>query len=268
MPYDLRAGHQTYWRRFGIGSRPTILLHCSLAHSGAWVGLAEEMSPDLQMTAFDLPGHGRSADWDGVADYQYLSTQIAASFITEPVDLIGHSFGATVALRLAAEQPQKLRSLTLIEPVFFAVAAQDAPEMFLLAQPHMDAVKHALAQGDRLEAARIFVGVWGDGRAWDDLSDRYKDGLVRRIHIIEATEGALYHDTARLLAAGGLEGINTPTLLMHGARSEPIIPIINTGLAHRLRHSTTVEIAGASHMMPLSHPYDCAREILKFMDCV
>ena len=130
MPYDLRAGHQTYWRRFGIGSRPTILLHCSLAHSGAWVGLAEEMSPDLRMTAFDLPGHGRSADWDGVADYQYLSTQIAASFITEPVDLIGHSFGATVALRLAAEQPQKLRSLTLIEPFFLLWLHRMRPKCF------------------------------------------------------------------------------------------------------------------------------------------
>ena len=97
------------------------------------------------MRAFDLPGHGRSPDWDGVVEYQHLSTQIAASFVIEPVDLIGHSFGATVALRLAVEQPQKLRSLTLIEPVFFAVAARDAPAAFTTVQPHIDAVKHALA---------------------------------------------------------------------------------------------------------------------------
>ena len=268
MPCELRAGHQTYWRRFGTGARPAVLLHCSLAHSGAWAGLAGALAPNLQMTAFDLPGHGRSADWDGASDYHHLSTQIAASFLTEPVDLIGHSFGATVALRLAVEQPQKLRSLTLIEPVFFAVAAQDSPEVFSNAQPHMDAVKHALAQGDCVEAARIFVGVWGDGRPWEELSDRYKDGLVQRIHIIEATEGALYYDTARLLASGGLDSVETPTLLMHGAQSEPIIPVINAGLAQRLRHSTTVEIADASHMMPLSHPHDCAENIMTFMDRV
>ena len=160
MPCDLRAGQQIYWRRFGAGSRPAVLLHCSLAHSGAWAGLAGALGSDLQMTAFDLPGHGRSSDWDGVAEYQHLSTQIAASFITEPVDLIGHSFGATVALRLAVEQPQKLRSLTLIEPVFFAVAARDAPAAFTTVQPHIDAVKHALAQGDCLAAARDF-GVMG-----------------------------------------------------------------------------------------------------------
>jgi pimeloyl-ACP methyl ester carboxylesterase len=55
---------------------------------------------------------------------------------------------------------------------------------------------------------------------------------------------------------------------MHGAQSEPIIPVINAGLAQRLRHSTTVEIAGASHMMPLSHPHDCAENIMTFMDRV
>lgn len=265
MPCDLRAGQQIYWRRFGAGSRPAVLLHCSLAHSGAWAGLAGALGSDLKMTAFDLPGHGRSSDWDGVAEYQHLSTQIAASFITEPVDLIGHSFGATVALRLAVEQPQKLRSLTLIEPVFFAVAARDAPAAFTTVQPHMDAVKHALAQGDRLAAARHFVAVWGDGRAWDDLSERYKDGLAKRIHIIEATEGPLYHDVAGVLATGALDDIETPALLMHGAQTEAVIPVINAGLARRLRYSTTVEIAGASHMMPLTHPADCAREIRSFL---
>jgi pimeloyl-ACP methyl ester carboxylesterase len=55
---------------------------------------------------------------------------------------------------------------------------------------------------------------------------------------------------------------------MHGAQSEPIIPVINAGLAQRLRHSTTVEIADASHMMPLSHPHDCAANIMTFMDRV
>ena len=106
---------------------------------------------------------------------------------------------------------------------------------------------------------------FGVGRAWDDLSERYKDGLAKRIHIIEATEGPLYHDVAGVLATRALDDIETPALLMHGAQTEAVIPVINAGLARRLRHSTTVEIAGASHMMPLTHPADCAREIRSFL---
>ena len=107
MPTDLRAGHATHWMRFGTGQRPALLLHCSLAHCGVLQGLARELAADFQMTAFDLPGHGRSADWDGISNYQSLSIQIAGNFITDPIDVIGHFFGATVALRLAVEQPEK-----------------------------------------------------------------------------------------------------------------------------------------------------------------
>jgi pimeloyl-ACP methyl ester carboxylesterase len=119
------------------------------------------------MTAFDLPGHGRSADWDGISDYQSLSTQIAGNFITDPIDVIGHSFGATVALRLAVEQPEKVRSLILIEPVVFAVAGQDVPARLVVAQPYRNALQAALDKGDYLAATRALVEVWGDGTQWE-----------------------------------------------------------------------------------------------------
>ena len=77
-----------------------------------------------------------------------ISTQIVGNFITDPIDVIGHSFGATVALRLAVEQPEKVRSLTLIEPVFFAVAGQDVPASLVAAQPYRDALQAALDKGD------------------------------------------------------------------------------------------------------------------------
>jgi pimeloyl-ACP methyl ester carboxylesterase len=79
------------------------------------------------MTAFDLPGHGQSADWDGHGDYGRRTAEVAATFYTEPLHLIGHSFGAVTALRLALAAPEGVRSLTLIEPVLFA-AARGHPE--------------------------------------------------------------------------------------------------------------------------------------------
>ena len=111
--------------------------------AGALWRLARELAADFQMTAFDLPGHGRSADWDGMSDYQFLSTQIAGNFITNPIDVIGHSFGATVALRLAVEQPEKVRYLTLIELVFCAVAGQDVHASLVAPQPYRDALQAA-----------------------------------------------------------------------------------------------------------------------------
>jgi lipase len=47
----------------------------------------------------------------------------------QPVDVIGHSFGGTVALRLAVERPDLVRSLVLIEPVFVAALLADRPDL-------------------------------------------------------------------------------------------------------------------------------------------
>ena len=127
MPKDLRAGQEIYWQVLGEGPRRAVAIHCSLAHSGAWKGVAEELRGTLAITAFDLPGHGQSADWDGRGDFVTLTAQIAASFMDGPVDLIGHSVGGVAALQLAFAVPEMVRTLTLIEPVLFA-AARGFPE--------------------------------------------------------------------------------------------------------------------------------------------
>jgi pimeloyl-ACP methyl ester carboxylesterase len=65
----------------------------------------------------DLPGFGKSdppdADWDTIqyADrvYAYFQDQGIGS-----ADLIGHSFGGRVSMRLARKYPQVVRSITLI----------------------------------------------------------------------------------------------------------------------------------------------------------
>ena len=83
MPRDLRAGFPTYWTTFGQGPRAALMIHCSLSHSGSWGGMARELSGALTMTAFDMPGHGRSAAWDERGEIQAVTTAMAASFNRE-----------------------------------------------------------------------------------------------------------------------------------------------------------------------------------------
>ena len=85
--------------------------------------MARRLGGRVDLTAFDLPSHGRSDPWqpgDGDPDFHTAVTRVAASFIDRPLDLIGHSMGAVVALRIAVAAPDAIRSLTLIEPVLFA----------------------------------------------------------------------------------------------------------------------------------------------------
>ncbi|SLN24675.1 Pimeloyl-[acyl-carrier protein] methyl ester esterase [Roseovarius litorisediminis] len=265
MPRSLKAGFETYWTTFGQGPRDALMIHCSLASSSSWSRLAPCLSGMLKMTAFDMPGHGRSAAWDGRGEIQEETAQIAAAFLNGPADIIGHSFGATVALRLAIERPDLVRSLVLIEPVFFAVAFADHLAMRVDYHDLMAGYAQALEEGDNLAAARAFNRVWGDGTAWADIPARQREAMAERVGLVAEADGALFDDVGGMLSPGGLDSIKVPVLLLEGSASPPVIAAINEGLAARLNRVERSVVVGARHMLPISHPEQVADEVLRFL---
>lgn len=265
MPKAERAGIPTYWTTFGQGPRPALMIHCSLAHSGSWGRLAGHLSGALTMTAFDTPGHGRSARWEGHGEVQAVTTQIAASFLGAPTDIIGHSFGATVALRLAVERPELARSLVLIEPVFFAAALRDFPVTGALHTAETAEFVAATEAGDNRAAARAFTSLWGDGTPWQEIPEDQKQALADQMYLIEAGHSALYDDVGGMLKSGALDRVDMPVLLIEGSDSPAIISAVNTSLAARLPQAARAVIMGAGHMAPITHASSVAAEILRFL---
>jgi pimeloyl-ACP methyl ester carboxylesterase len=262
MPEAVLGGTRTFWREWGTGARRAIAIHCSLAHSGAWEGVATRLARDLRLQAFDLPGHGRSADWDGAWDIADQTVAMAEALADgEEVDLFGHSFGAVAALILALRRPELVRSLALFEPVFFAAARADGVGTRELFRPF----EEALARGDREEAARIFTDLWGGaGPGWEALSPRQRMQLADRIHLIAAADATLHADRAGILAPGRLEALPVPVLLMEGSASPAVVAAINAALAARLPAAARVTIPGAGHMGPITDPAEVAAAILAF----
>jgi lipase len=133
-------------------------LHCMLASGSYWGAIHKGLDARLDLHSFDMPGHGKSDPWapaEGDPDFHTTATRVAASFIGRPIDLIGHSLGATVALRIAVAAPEAIRSLTLIEPVLFA-AVSDPMQAARDAQMAQD-----LAEGRSEDATRDFMAIWG-----------------------------------------------------------------------------------------------------------
>ncbi len=212
------------------------------------------------MTGFDFRGHGKSVGWDGVGDYHAICTADAGGFLTRPMHLIGHSFGATVALRLALERPDMVRSLTLI---VFAVARDtaayaDHTQEF---QPFVDAMEG----GAHAVAAQAFTDVWGTGADWAMMSSAMRAYVTKRIGLIPATVPTLYDDNAGMATAGRLEGMACPVLLVEGTQSPTIVAAINGALAVRLPDVQRVKVEGASHMVPITHSAQVAVAISGFL---
>ncbi|QYK43603.1 MAG: alpha/beta hydrolase [Paracoccaceae bacterium] len=253
------AGQSVNLRRLGSGPRTALALHCSLAHGGAFRGLAADL-PGITFLAPDLPGHGDSADWDGRDDLHALSTRIALALAHAhgSVDLIGHSFGATVALRAALEAPDLVRTLTLIEPVLFCAArAAGGAEFAAHEAAHADFARH-MAAGRREAAAEAFQAIWGAGLEWGDVPAPQRAYIAARIHLIPAQNTALYDDSGGLLDHGRLESLGLPVLLVEGAASPPVMAAIGRELARRLPQARRSVVPGAGHMVPITHPAEVA----------
>ena len=240
-------GHTVHQVTVGAGA-PAAMIHCVLARHDTLLPLANAIGG--QATLFDMPGHGQSADWDGNQDYQGLVVASVAACCNGPTHLIGHSFGATAALRLAIERPDLVNRLTLIEPVYFA-AAKGTPEHGAHAKDFRPFVG-AMLQGDEERAAEVFNDLWG-ATPWEKIHARLRKYLVDRIHLVVAGAAAIEEDADGSTAADRPGNLDIPATLIRGEDTQPVIKAIHARLAERLPNATAHAIAGAAHMVPLSH---------------
>lgn len=245
-------------RHWNSGGRAAVALHCSLAHAGAWGGLAAAL-PDWAITAPDLPGHGRAADLAPGQDLHDMATDIglAALRAVGPADLIGHSFGGTVALRLALEHPDLVRGLVLMEPVLFSILRGE-PEYDDFAKGYAEV--DAAIDGAPAQAAALFHGVWGHGD-FANLPAAQQSYMKDRMALVRAQNPVLLEDRPGLVAPGRLEALDIPVLLLEGGKSPPVIAAIQTRLAARLPRARRVVVPGAAHMLPVTHAAEVAEAI-------
>jgi pimeloyl-ACP methyl ester carboxylesterase len=265
LPEGVIGGRRVAWRAGGSGE-PALLLHCALAHSGAFGPLMARLGDRLAMRALDLPGHG-GTDRDPARDIQDQAVEDALAMLAEtgPAHLIGHSFGGTVALRLAAEAPGLVRGLTLIEPVMFAFLA-DAGDPAYEAEIALQASFHAAAgTGDWRTAADLFLARWGNAGGLASLPEAQAGYILARMPTIVASEPSILRREGRRLHLDDLRGLIMPVLLIEGAESPAVVGAILDAIATVLQQARRVSVPGAGHMLPVTHPdavSDAIRDLL------
>src|SRR5262249_23875994 len=130
-----------------------VLVPCSAGSTRQWDALAAQLAGFLPVP-LDLWGHGNQKRWHGASP---LSLGEEAAAIHQacpdgaPFHLVGHSYGGGVALRFALNHPERLRSLTLVEPSSFHILrAAEGSDARLLHEIRAvaDAVNHGVICGD------------------------------------------------------------------------------------------------------------------------
>src|SRR5688500_14169557 len=112
-------GMATQFLQAGTGP-PLLLLHGHEQSASGWRWVIPALARTHRVLALSLPGHGDTAP--GVGGYAPGAdlTAFVAGFLDTvgvgaPLDVVGHSAGGVLALRLALAEPQRIRTLTLVD---------------------------------------------------------------------------------------------------------------------------------------------------------
>ena len=112
-------GVETHYLEAGAGP-PLLLLHGHEQSATSWRWVIPALARTHRVLALSLPGHGESGPAaDGHAPGADLAPFVAAFLFAvgagAPLNLVGHSAGGAIALRLTLADPARIRTLTLVD---------------------------------------------------------------------------------------------------------------------------------------------------------
>lgn len=108
-------GVPIHYLDMGGDGAPVVLIHSFTSSSDMWTKAGFEPSDDLRFIALDVRGHGRSGKPEDPAAYGVEMVEDVVRLMDhlelDDAHVAGYSMGAEIALKLATEHPERVRSL-------------------------------------------------------------------------------------------------------------------------------------------------------------
>ncbi|MDP6605433.1 MAG: alpha/beta hydrolase [Dehalococcoidia bacterium] len=227
----------------------------------------------LSRASPDFHGYGQSDtlpdDGHPYFEHDVAIVEMLMGGLNAPVHLVGHSLGGTVAVRVALGQPDRVASLTLIEPVLLSLLEEieDPARVAYLDLAH--AMMVLVQFGDRERAARLFMDYWVGPGALDGMDGATREYIVRTIDRVADDWFGISMEAPGALAATDLAdpaAVSMPALLLCGEQTKPSTRRITEVLRESLPEAEYGEIPGAGHLSPTTHSAQVNELISEFIE--
>jgi len=237
---------------------PLILIHGSWGERTTWGFILPGLGEAFRVVSYDRRGHGESTGppaegtvHDDVADAAALIEAVHGG----PAYVVANSYGAIIALRLAAERPDLVKRMTIHEPPMLLILEGTEHQGVLDAKAaQIEEVRRLLEAGDHRAAAIYFVEnvALGEG-AWDLIPPPLQEMFVNNA---ETFLGEVRDPDALRIDRAALKGIECEVLLTYGDESPSwFLPISEEieSCAPTVRRQL---FPGAGHVPHLTHSED------------
>jgi pimeloyl-ACP methyl ester carboxylesterase len=247
------------WTDTGAGET-ALLVHAGLF--GAWFAPLAELLPGrvIRLLRAGYTGGPPAADPIEVDGHAAHAAALLEMLDAAPVTVVGHSSGSTIALQLALDRPDLVSRLVLSEPPLIDALLDpvDRDEVHATLGPAIGAAFAAVAQGDIPAAFDAFMtAVCGPEYRRVLVDVLGPAGLVRAFRDADFFFANEVSAVGRW-APGDLTPIVAPVLLVQGGASPGPTHRMVSRLAAALANARVATIAGANHLLPLTHADDLA----------
>jgi pimeloyl-ACP methyl ester carboxylesterase len=278
----VRDGVPLAWASYGDGPTTVVLMPAwSIVNSRMWKAQVPYLARHYRVVTFDGRGSGRSGRPRGATAYtdeQYAADTVAVldDAGVDRVVLVGLSCGASWAIRVAAEHPDRVHGIVAIGAACGFPVAQPERDHYVWSVPYgtyqgwAKYNKHYWLNGGYEDFVRFFMAeMFPEPHSTKQIEDATAWGLdVEPEVLVATTAGRLGCDGAVCTSVEPLCAlVRCPVLAIHGTDDHVRTHAISERLAE-LTGAELLLVDGAGHGLPGRDPVLVNREIRTFVERV
>lgn len=229
-----------------ITARPILAIHGSASSGAQWQTLINEFDGERIVLAPDLPGYGKNAaspDLAAPERFDWLGEVIQS--LGGQFELIGHSFGGAIAIRLANQHPGRISNVVLYEPI--VPPRKDAGDRSPMQD--LNALWSRMECVDAETAMEMFCAFWADEGCWRNMSARNQKRLAADYATIMLDFKQVFGGEV-CLDDGAYQG---PLTILRGDASPPVACHMTETLATLYPQAEVRTLEGLGHLAPATH---------------
>jgi poly(3-hydroxyalkanoate) depolymerase len=247
--------------REGVPGRPPLLLCNGIGVSlELFQPFVDALDPQRPVIRFDIPGIGGSPA--PVVPYHLVTLpSLLAGLLDqlgyEQADVLGISWGGGLAQQFALSRPDRVRRLVLVATAPGALMVPGHPRVLLrMLTPR----RHR----DPGYAAHVAGELYGGSAREDPIVAR---DLLHATTRLGPARGYYYQLISILgwTSLPRLPRLRPPTLILAGD-DDPIIPVVNARIMHRLIRRSTLRVYQGGHLELAADPERLASAVEAFLD--
>lgn len=235
---------------------PVLAIHGSASSGAQWQSLIKELEGERVVLAPDLPGYGKHTICNDITPSQRFDWlgEVMLS-LGDKFNLVGHSFGGAVAMRLAEQYPERVDHVVLFEPV--------TPHDDVRGIHKLKSLWSRMKVAETDNAMDMFCSFWSADGTWAAMSKRAQTRLIDAYETIMLDFEQAFGGHV-CLPTNAYKG---PLTILRGDASPDVARYMSEQLAASYPQAKVHLLQGIGHFAPVIAPNRVNTAIRAHLGC-